>query len=52
MGEDALLGGYACGVRGSLLPLLVQSLHRSDLQTNPRGAGGSPSGRDHPGGRY
>lgn len=52
MGEDALLGGHALGVRGPFLPLLVQPLHRFDLPTDPRGAGGSPAGRDHRGGRY
>lgn len=52
VGEDALLGGHAPGIRGPVLSLLVQSLHRSDVQTDPRGAVASPVGRDHRGGRY
>lgn len=52
VGEDTLLGGHARGFRGPVLSLLVQSLHRSDVQTHPRGAGESPAGRHHRGGRY
>lgn len=52
VGEDAMLGGNAVGIRGAILPLLVQSLHRCDMQTDPHGARRSPIGRDHRGGRY
>lgn len=52
VGEDALLGGHAGGVRGPVLSLLVQSLHRSELQADPHGADWSSNGRHHRGGHH
>lgn len=52
MGEGAVQGGHAGGVRRPVLPVLVQPLHWAELQEEPPGPRQRPTGGDHPGGRY
>lgn len=52
MGEGAVLGGHADGVRRPVLPVLVQPLRRAELQEEPPGARHRPTGGDHRGGRH
>lgn len=52
VGEGAVSGGGADGVRRPLLFVLVQPVQRAELQEEPRGARHRPSGGDHRGGRH
>lgn len=50
VGESAVLGGHADGIRRLLLPVLVQPFYRVELQEEPSGPRQCPPGRDHRGG--
>lgn len=52
MGEDAMLGGLAVGVRRPFLSDLVQPSVRSELSTSPSTPHHHPTGGDHRGGRH
>lgn len=52
MGEGAMLGSHADGVRWPVLPVLVQPLLRAELQEELSGSHRHPTGRDHRGGRH
>lgn len=50
VGESAVLGGHADGVRRPLLTVLVQPFLRAELQEDPSGPHQCPPGRHHRGG--
>ena len=52
MGEGAMLGSHADGVRWPVLPVLVQPLYRAELQEELFGPHRHPAGGDHRGGRH
>lgn len=52
MGEGAVLGGHADGVRRPVLSVLVQPLRGAELQEELSGALHRPAGGDHRGGRH
>ncbi|XP_030013571.1 palmitoyltransferase ZDHHC3-A isoform X3 [Sphaeramia orbicularis] len=52
VGEGAVLGGHGGGVRGPILPVLVQPLLRAELPEDPPGPRHRPTGGNHRGGRH
>lgn len=47
VGEGAMLGGHADGVRGPILSFLVQSIFGAELQEEPPRARHRSTGGDH-----